>query len=79
MKKRITIRLDEDILEYYKSLSKKYQSLINTTLRECMNRTEKSTEKYRKNSSLLEQGGYRKVASPDFFKPMPKTAKGKKP
>jgi uncharacterized protein (DUF4415 family) len=39
LKKQITIRLDEDALEYFKSLAEEmempYQSLINSYLREC--------------------------------------------
>ena len=53
MKKRITIRLDEDILEYYKTMGKNYQSVINTTLRECMSRTKESVSEYKKNSSEI--------------------------
>jgi len=39
LKKQVTIRLDEDALEYFKSLALEmempYQSLINSYLREC--------------------------------------------
>jgi uncharacterized protein (DUF4415 family) len=39
LKKQITIRLDEDAIEYFKSISEKvgipYQSLINLYLRDC--------------------------------------------
>ena len=39
LKKAVTIRLDEDLIQYFKSLSKEvgipYQRLINLYLREC--------------------------------------------
>lgn len=39
LKKQITIRLDEDAIDYFKSISEKvgipYQSLINLYLRDC--------------------------------------------
>lgn len=39
LKKQITIRLDEEVIEYFKSISVKagipYQSLINLYLRDC--------------------------------------------
>lgn len=39
LKKQVTIRLDEDSIDYFKSLSEKvgipYQSLINLYLRDC--------------------------------------------
>lgn len=39
LKKQITIRLDEDAIDYFKSVSEKvgipYQSLINLYLRDC--------------------------------------------
>jgi len=39
LKKQVTIRLDSDTIEYFKSLSEKndipYQTLINLYLREC--------------------------------------------
>lgn len=39
LKKQITIRLDEDAIEYFKSISEQvgipYQSLINLYLRDC--------------------------------------------
>lgn len=39
LKKQITIRLDEDVIDYFKSVSEKvgipYQSLINLYLRDC--------------------------------------------
>ena len=40
MKKQITIRLDEDAIEYFKGISEEvgipYQSLINLYLRDCV-------------------------------------------
>ena len=39
LKKQITIRLDEDVIEYFKTLSEKngipYQNLINLYLKDC--------------------------------------------
>ena len=39
LKKQITIRLDEEVIDYFKSISEKagipYQSLINLYLRDC--------------------------------------------
>ena len=40
VKKQITIRLDDDVIEYFKALSEKndipYQSLINLYLKDCI-------------------------------------------
>ena len=45
LKKQVTIRLDADTIEYFKSLSKKndipYQTLINLYLRECAHKHRK--------------------------------------
>lgn len=44
-KKQLTIRLDEDTIEYFRSLSEEngipYQSLINLYLRECASQNRK--------------------------------------
>jgi uncharacterized protein (DUF4415 family) len=44
-KKQLTIRLDEDTIEYFRSLSEEsgipYQSLINLYLRDCANANRK--------------------------------------
>ena len=44
-KKQVTIRLDEDTIEYFRSLSEEsgipYQSLINLYLRDCANANKK--------------------------------------
>jgi len=44
-KKQLTIRLDEDTIEYFRSLSEEsgipYQSLINLYLRDCANANKK--------------------------------------
>ena len=37
MKKRITIRIDEDIIEWFRSKGKGYQTLINDALRDYVN------------------------------------------
>ena len=37
MKKRITIRLDEDIIEWFRSKGKGYQTLMNNALRNYVN------------------------------------------
>jgi uncharacterized protein (DUF4415 family) len=49
-KKQLTIRLDEDTIEYFRSLAKDsgipYQSLINLYLRECASAKKKPTMKW---------------------------------
>ncbi|MEX1196382.1 MAG: BrnA antitoxin family protein [Pseudohongiellaceae bacterium] len=45
LKKQITIRLDEDTVDYFKNMAEKegipYQSLINSYLRDCAERRRK--------------------------------------
>ena len=72
MKKRICIRLDEDVLEWFKSQGKGYQAKMNEALRNYMD-------------GIVERIGLpdepRFLASPkpaSFFKPMPKGGKKKK-
>lgn len=47
LKKQVTIRIDEDSLEYFKSLASElevpYQSLINSFLRECAHNHKRPT------------------------------------
>jgi len=49
-KKQLTIRLDEDTIDYFRSLSEDsgipYQSLINLYLRECASSNKKLTMKW---------------------------------
>lgn len=49
-KKQLTIRLDEDTIDYFRSLSEDsgipYQSLINLYLRECASSKKKFTMKW---------------------------------
>jgi predicted DNA binding CopG/RHH family protein len=49
-KKQLTIRLDESVIEYFKSLSEDsgipYQSLINLYLRECASENKKLNLKW---------------------------------
>jgi len=49
-KKQLTIRLDEDTIDYFRSLSEDsgipYQSLINLYLRECVSSNKKLTMKW---------------------------------
>ena len=49
-KKQLTIRLDEDTIEYFRSLSEDsgipYQSLMNLYLRECASSNKKLTMKW---------------------------------
>ena len=49
-KKQLTIRLDEDTIDYFRSLSEEngipYQSLINLYLRECASSNRKLTMKW---------------------------------
>ena len=51
LKKQITIRLDEDCIEYFKSISEKvgipYQSLINLYLRDCASSNRKLNLKWK--------------------------------
>jgi len=50
LKKQITIRLDEDTIEYFKDLAEEkgipYQSLINLYLRDCAERQKKLKVKW---------------------------------
>ena len=43
-KKAISIRIDDDVLDWFKSQGKGYQSLINTVLRSYVNHQQKKTE-----------------------------------
>jgi uncharacterized protein (DUF4415 family) len=43
-KKAISIRIDDDVLDWFKSQGKSYQSLINTVLRSYVNHQQKKTE-----------------------------------
>jgi uncharacterized protein (DUF4415 family) len=43
-KKAISIRIDDDVLDWFKSQGKSYQSLINTVLRSYANHQQKKTE-----------------------------------
>lgn len=51
LKKQITIRLDEDCIEYFKSISEEvgipYQSLINLYLRDCASSNRKLNLKWK--------------------------------
>lgn len=51
LKKSVTIRLGEDVIEYFKSMSEEsgipYQSLINLYLRDCANHHRKLDIKWR--------------------------------
>ena len=86
MKKRITIRVDEDVLEWFKSQGKGYQSEINMVLRdyyngkiEVANAVSKIREVWSDPDAILKYMGDTIYAegTDDFFKPMPKN--GKKP
>ena len=50
IKKQITIRLDEDTIEYFKNMSEEtgipYQNLINLYLRDCANKHKKLNLKW---------------------------------
>ena len=54
LKKQITIRLDSEIIDYFKSIGKdndiSYQSLINLYLRECVKTKKKPVTKWVKAS-----------------------------
>ncbi|MGK7876490.1 MAG: BrnA antitoxin family protein [Xenococcaceae cyanobacterium] len=43
-KKAISIRIDDDVLDWFKSQGKGYQSLINTVLRSYVNHQQKKTD-----------------------------------
>jgi uncharacterized protein (DUF4415 family) len=43
-KKAISIRIDDDVLDWFKSQGKSYQSLINTVLRSYANHQQKKTQ-----------------------------------
>lgn len=50
MKKQVTIRLESDVINYFKNLAKElgipYQNLINLYLRECANAARKPSMKW---------------------------------
>ena len=52
LKKQITIRLDEDVLGYFKALSEEteipYQTLINLYLRDCAQTRKRPSMRWRK-------------------------------
>jgi len=85
MKKRITIRIDEDVLEWFRSKGRGYQSAINDALRHSMNHAcsvkptithtvcDDMDVKCKVTSSSYEID---ELPKPDpFFKPMPKWGK----
>jgi len=78
MKKQITLRIDEDILDWFRGRGRGYQSHINKAL--CFyvdnfKRTPKMDEKSRVASRMLDVIA-KKKPSDQFFNPQPK--KGKK-
>lgn len=52
LKKQVTIRMNEDVIEYFKSMSEDsgipYQSLINLYLRDCVSKNRKLDIKWLK-------------------------------
>ena len=80
MKKRITIRVDEDVLEWFKSQGKGYQSKMNEALRDCIrydNPAVSAKSKTIKISTPVKRVQGDRQITDDYFKPIPK--KGKKP
>jgi hypothetical protein len=62
LKKQISIRLDQSVIEYFKSLAKDfdmpYQNLINLYLKECMSDKKKPKLKWEKERGVTEVGEY---------------------
>ena len=85
MKKRITIRLDEDVLDWFKGKDGSYQSLINSALRNYIDSMTSKKDVPDTHIKMPPVTEYKvKISTLGdkedlFFKPMPKTAKGKKP
>jgi len=86
MKKQITLRIDEDVLDWFKSRGKGYQSKINDVLRNWMNGMTEVDNSVPKIPDVIKSADtiYKRVKYPDaehqtsYFRPMPKTANGKK-
>lgn len=51
IKKQITLRLDADVLEWFKHATKKYQTLINSACREYMQHHEKNHKRIKHKQS----------------------------
>ena len=92
MKKQITLRIDENVLEWFKSGGKGYQGRMNDALRKHMrfNTPHKDVKEFYEDTELDAAMGnaswqkrkpfaYDSVNNRmDYFKPMPKTGKKKK-
>jgi len=86
MKKQVTLRIDEDILDWFRSKGRGYQGMINHALRSHIDCAGAKKEiKMKNGSKIIFSGGFtgkgeRHEGHPDapdpYFKPMPK--KGKK-
>ena len=107
MKKRITLRIDEDVLEWFRSKGRGYQGRINDVLKSHFllktGRGYHDVEEYYKEEYYKDDGSGTAKVHPEresyttstndkyrigvanatvidqFFKPMPKPEKGKKP
>jgi len=85
MKKQITLRIDEDVLEWFKSGGEWYQTRMNYALRNWMNGMTEVDNSVPKIPDVIKSADtiYKMVKYPDaehqtsYFRPMPKTAKGK--
>ena len=98
MKKQITLRIDEDVLEWFKSGGKGYQGRINDALLDCMIKYIQDEVDFAKelhnttyigkaedvpdtHIKMIPTKEYKiniTKQTDNFFKPMPKTGKGKK-
>ena len=76
MKKQITLRIDEDVLAWFKSQGKGYQSKINDVLRNWMNgmtEVDNSVPKIPEHEEIKPPPIAH--AQTNFFRPMPKKGK----
>ena len=78
MKKQITLRIDEEVLDWFKSQGKGYQSRINDVLRDYVDgwadivELGKSIESGPVEMIAFTHGGDIDFNGENFFKPMPK-------
>ena len=82
MKKRITIRLDEDILKWFRDKGSNYQTLINDYLRGAMSQKNSVGQQEERVIRTVDDVFKRVNATAgftqsedEFFKPMPKSGK----
>ena len=81
MKKQITLRLDEEVIEWFRSGGEGYQTRMNEALRGWMDGIIQRPDLSKGPIEMVAftHGGDIDFNEDNFFKPMPKPEKGKKP